>query len=69
MQEDAEKVLREDFPHINDECKLNYISCFGAMETDIRRILKNKYTPVLSVWLIDAVVCHYTGRGTELPWT
>lgn len=66
-QQIAENIIKAEFPHINDRCKLNQDKCFGAMEKDIRDVLK-KHTYPIGLWLIDAIVCHYTGRGSELNW-
>lgn len=64
----AETLLKSKFPHVNDKCREPFERCFGLMERDIRKALEMQCEPGVALWVIDAIVCHYSGRGATYRW-
>jgi hypothetical protein len=64
----AEEALDKYFPHIDDSCKLKQAERLMGMENDLRKVLNLGFDGMVSLWIIDAIVCHYTERGSEFSW-
>lgn len=71
----AEEILNGLFPHIQNNCNTAKASTLLKMENDVRKALKLKlcnkgfnYSPDTILYVIDAIVCWHTGRGSEYEW-